>query len=134
MSELHPLEKWHQLVRERDAAGLDELLADEVIFYSPILYKPQNGKFLTMFYLTGALQVLGNEKFHYAREVVGANDAALEFETELDGIYVNGVDLLKWNDVGQVIEFKVMLRPLKAIQMVRQRMAELLNKMSGTEA
>jgi hypothetical protein len=131
MIQIHPLEKWHRLVRERDAAGLDELLADDVVFYSPILYKPQNGKFLTTFYLAGAMQVLGNEKFHYARELVGANDAVLEFETELDGIYVNGVDLLKWNDAGQVIEFKVMLRPLKAIQLVQQKMAELLESMGG---
>lgn len=131
MTQIHPLEKWHQLVRERDAAGLDELLADDVVFYSPILYKPQNGKFLTTLYLAGAMQVLGNEQFHYARELVGANDAALEFETEIDGIYVNGIDLLKWNDAGQVIEFKVMLRPLKAIQLVQQKMAELLESMGG---
>lgn len=132
MNQIHPLEKWHQLVRERDAAGLDELLADDVVFHSPILYKPQNGKFLTTMYLAGAMQVLGNEQFHYAREIVGATDAALEFETTVDGIYVNGVDLLKWNDAGQVIEFKVMLRPLKAIQLVQQKMAELLESMGGT--
>lgn len=123
---IHPLEKWHEIVRARSLEGLDELLADDVVFYSPILYKPQHGKALTTFYLAGALQVLGNDKFQYAREIVGARDAALEFETEVDGIYVNGVDLLRWNDAGQLIEFKVMLRPLKGIQIVQQKMADLL--------
>lgn len=131
MTPTNPLEKWHQLVRERSPEGLDELLADEVVFYSPILFKPQYGKALATFYLAGALQVLGNEKFRYAREVVGTHDAALEFETEIDGLYVNGIDLLKWNDAGQVTEFKVMLRPLKAIQIVQQKMAELLEQMGG---
>ena len=131
MIQIHPLEKWHHIVRDRSLEGLDELLADDAVFYSPILFKPQNGKALTTFYLAGALQVIGNEKFRYTRELVGAHDAALEFETEIDGIYVNGLDLLKWNDAGQVTEFKVMLRPLKAIQLVQQKMAELLESMSG---
>lgn len=129
MTQTHPLEKWHAIVRARSLEGLDELLADDVVFYSPILYKPQHGKGLTTFYLAGALEVLGNEKFHYVREVVGAHDAVLEFETEVDGMYVNGVDLLRWNDAGQLIEFKVMLRPLKGIQIVQQKMAELLAQM-----
>ncbi|MCI0478403.1 MAG: hypothetical protein L0Y55_19345, partial [Anaerolineales bacterium] len=79
----------------------------------------------------GAMEILGNEKSRYVREVVGETDAVLEFETEIDGIYVNGVDMLKWNDAGQLIEFKVMLRPLKAIQLVQRKMSELLEKTFG---
>ena len=131
MSEIHPLEKWHQVVRDRSLDELDTLLADDCIFYSPVVYKPQRGKALTTLYLAGAMEVLGSEKFQYVREVVGAQDAVLEFETTIDDIYVNGVDMLKWNDAGQLIEFKVMLRPLKAIQLVQERMAELLAKFMG---
>lgn len=130
LTQTHPLDRWHQLVRERSLEGLEELLAEDVVFYSPVLFKPQHGKALTTFYLAGALQVLGNDKFRYVREIVGAHDAALEFETELDGLYVNGVDLLQWNDTGQVTEFKVLLRPLKAIQIVQLKMAELLERVS----
>lgn len=127
----HPLERWHQVVQARSLEGLEELLAEDVVFYSPVLFKPQKGKALTTFYLAGALQVLGNEKFRYVREIVGAHDAMLEFETEVDGLYVNGVDLVRWNDAGQLTEFKVLLRPLKGIQIVQTKMAELLEGMSG---
>ncbi len=131
MTQSHPLERWHEIVRARSPEGLDELLADEVVFYSPILFKPQNGKALTTMYLTGALHVLGNERFRYVREIVGPRDAVLEFETQVDGLYINGVDLVRWNDAGKFIEFKVMLRPLKANQIVQQKMAELLAAMTG---
>jgi len=126
-----PLETWRRLARERNVDGLDELLADDVVFYSPILYTPQRGKPLTILYLAGAMEILGNETFRYVREVVGENDAVLEFEAELEGIYINGVDMLKWNDAGQLFEFKVMLRPLKAIQVVQRLMGELLQKTFG---
>ncbi len=132
MSAEHPLGKWHQVVRDRDVDALDTLLADDCVFYSPVVFKPQRGKTLTILYLAGAMQVLGSEKFQYVREVVGAYDAVLEFETAIDDIYVNGIDMLKWNDAGQLVEFKVMLRPLKAIQIVQERMAELLAQFSGT--
>lgn len=133
MTQTPPLEKWHQIVREWNVDAMDELLADDVVFFSPILFSPQKGKSLTILYLAGAMEILGNETFRYVREIIGARDALLEFETEIDGIYINGVDLLKWNDAGQLIEFKVMLRPLKAIQLVQQRMAELLQKTFGAE-
>lgn len=126
-----PLETWRQLVRERNVDGLDELLADDVVFYSPILYTPQRGKPLTILYLAGAMEILGNETFRYVREVVGETDAVLEFEAQVEGIYINGVDMLKWNNAGQVTEFKVMLRPLKALQVVQRLMGELLQKTFG---
>lgn len=130
----HPLETWHRLVRERNVDGLDELLADDAVFYSPVLYTPQRGKPLTILYLAGAIEILGNEKFRYVREVVGETDAVLEFEAEIEGIYINGVDMLKWNDAGQLVEIKVMLRPLRAIQIVQQKMGELLQKTFGASA
>lgn len=122
----HPLETWHRLVRSRDAAGLDALLADDAVFHSPVVHTPQRGRKLAAGYLGAAFQVFFNPGFRYVREIVGASDAMLEFETEVDGILVNGVDLIKWNDAGQIVEFKVMLRPLKAINVIHQRMAAML--------
>lgn len=121
-----PIDDWHRVVRERDAAGLDALLADFVVFHSPVMYTPQTGRTRTRTYLIAAMQVLGNETFHYVREFVGERDAVLEFVCEVDGVQVNGVDLIAWNEEGRISEFKVMLRPLKAVHVVQQHMADLL--------
>jgi hypothetical protein len=117
---------WHRLVAARDAAGLDALLAEDAVFHSPVVHAPQAGKALTTMYLTAAMHVFGNPTFRYVREVVGARDAVLEFQLEIDGIAVNGVDMLKWNDEGKIVEFKVMLRPLKAINLIHQKMGAML--------
>jgi hypothetical protein len=122
----HPLETWHRLVRTQDPSGLSVLLAEDAVFYSPVVHTPQRGRKLVAGYLTAAFQVFFNSSFRYVREIVGAADAVLEFETEIDGVLVNGVDLIKWNDAGQIVEFKVMIRPLKAINLIHQRMAAML--------
>ena len=122
----HALETWHRLVRTHDPSGLDALLAEDAIFYSPIVHTPQRGRKLAASYLSAAFQVFFNPTFRYVREIIGPSDAMLEFETEIDGIHVNGVDLIKWNESGQIVEFKVMLRPLKAINLIHQRMAAML--------
>ena len=132
-ADLHPVATWHRIVRERDAAGLDALLDDDVVFFSPVVHTPQRGKALATMYLGAALHVFGNPTFHYVREVVGARDAMLEFETEIDGVLVNGVDLLQWNDAGRLVEFKVMLRPLKAIQLIHERMGAMLQRAAKPE-
>lgn len=120
------LEEWHRIVRERDPDGLDDLLADEVVFHSPVVHTPQRGKPLTAMYLGAAVLVLGNPTFHYVREVVGDRDAVLEFVVEVDGIEINGVDMIRWNDAGRITDFKVMVRPLKAINLLHQKMAAML--------
>jgi hypothetical protein len=117
---------WHELVQTRDSEGLDVLLADSAVFHSPIVHSPQVGKPITKLYLLAAFQVFFNETFRYVRELRGPHDAVLEFEVEIDRIRVNGVDMIKWNDDGQIVEFKVMIRPLKAIQLIHQRMAAML--------
>jgi hypothetical protein len=119
---------WHEVARTRNVAGLDALLADEVVFHSPVVHTPQVGKKITKLYLAAAFQVFFNESFRYVREIVGPHDAALEFQVEIDGIAVNGIDLIKWNDAGQIVEFKVMIRPLKAINLIHQKMAAMLQK------
>jgi SnoaL-like domain len=120
------LETWHRLVRTQDPSGLNTLLAEDAVFYSPVVHTPQRGRKLAAWYLSAAFQVFFNPSFRYVREIAGPSDAMLEFETEIDGVLVNGVDLIKWNDAGQIVEFKVMLRPLKAINVIHQRMAAML--------
>ncbi len=122
------LEKWHEVARTRDGSGLDDLLADDVVFYSPVVHTPQVGKSITAKYLSAALHVFGNETFRYVREVVGEWDAVLEFETDIDGITVNGVDMIRWNADGQITEFKVMVRPLKAVNLIQQKMSEMIKR------
>lgn len=121
-----PIAHWHQLVKEHDVRGLDALLADGAVFLSPVVHTPQVGKAITKAYLAAAFQVFFNPSFRYVREIAGDRDAVLEFEVEIDGIKVNGVDMIKWNDEGKIVEFKVMLRPLKAVNLIHQKMAAML--------
>lgn len=114
------------MVRSRDPGLLAELLAEDATFHSPVVHRPQQGRDLVMLYLMGAMHVIGNDTFRYVREVVGDTDAVLEFVAEVDGIHVNGVDMIAWDAEGRITDFKVMLRPLKAIHLVQQRMADLL--------
>jgi len=122
----HPLAAWHRVVRSRDVAALGALLADDAVFHSPVVHAPQAGRTLVARYLGAAFKVFFNPTFRYVREIVGPSDAMLEFETEIDGVQVNGVDLIRWNDAGLIVDFKVMLRPLKAINLVHQRMGAML--------
>jgi len=128
-SMLDTLTLWHQIVRSRDGSSLDGLLHDEVVFHSPVVHTPQHGKAITTMYLRGALHVLNNEHFKYVREIAGPRDALLEFVTEIDGIQINGVDLIRWDDAGYIVDFKVMVRPLKAINILHQQMGELLQRL-----
>jgi hypothetical protein len=120
------LSRWHELVETRNPRGLHELIADGCVFHSPVVHTPQVGKAVTIQYLAAAMQVFFNPTFRYVREVVGPHDAVLEFELTLEGVYINGVDMVRWNDEGQVTDFKVMLRPLKGVNMIHQKMAAML--------
>ena len=120
------LSTWHALVASRNARGLDSLLAENVVFHSPVVHTPQVGKAITVQYLSAAFHVFFNESFRYVREIVGPSDAVLEFQVEIDGVSVNGVDMLKWDDEGRIVEFKVLIRPLKAINLIHQKMAAML--------
>ena len=122
----HPIKTWHTLLKAHNVSGLEHLLADDVVFFSPVVHTPQRGKALTKAYLAAAFQVFVNPSFHYVREILGPSDAMLEFETEIDGVLVNGVDIIKWNASGKVTEFKVMVRPLKAINLIHERMGAML--------
>ena len=119
------LRRWHEVVERRDPALLEDLLAPDAVFVSPVLHRPVVGRDLVVMYLTGALLVLGQE-FRYVREVASGDTAVLEFESTLDGLTVNGVDIITFGSDDRIVEFKVMLRPLSATLAVKERMAALL--------
>lgn len=123
---INPLARWHELVTSRNPQGLDSLLSDGVVFHSPVVHTPQVGKAITVQYLTAALRVFFNESFRYVREIAGEREAVLEFQVEIDGVSVNGVDMIKWNEAGKIVDFKVLIRPLKAINLIHQKMAAML--------
>jgi hypothetical protein len=124
----HPIAVWHELVRNQDAAGLNALLAEDVVFHSPVVHTPQRGRRLARWYLAAAFGVFAVPSFRYARQIIGSSEAMLEFEAQIEGIYINGVDIIKWDASGQIVDFKVMLRPLKAINLIHQRMAAMLQE------
>jgi ketosteroid isomerase-like protein len=127
------VERWHAFLTAPDPGGLDELLADDVVFYSPIVYTPQRGKDITTLYLQAAQQTLpgdgGDGAFRYTKQVLGGDTAVLEFETSVDGKYVNGVDIIRCDDAGRIVEFRVMLRPLQAVNIVHEQMRAMLEAM-----
>jgi len=138
--------KWHAYLRGEVPGGLDELLDDDVVFYSPIVFTPQRGKAVTTLYLQAAAQTfpgdastssgdreVGGRSFHYTKTVASGDTAVLEFETTIDGKYVNGVDIITCNDEGRIVEFRVMIRPLQAVELIHRRMAAMLERMTPAE-
>lgn len=127
---MNTIEVWHDIMRDRDPARLQEVLAEDCVFLSPVVHTPQEGKEITTLYLTGAMHVF-NEGFRYTKEIVAGNHAVLEFECGIDGIMVNGVDIMTFDEQGKIVEFRVMVRPLKAINMLHQRMGEMLQQLAS---
>ena len=146
--------RWHACMRGELPGGLDELLDDDVVFYSPIVFTPQEGKAITTLYLEAASHALpggqrdeqvergesspdegggtSGGRFHYTKQVLAGDTAVLEFETTVEGKYVNGVDIIRCNDAGRIVEFRVMIRPLQAVNLVHQQMAATLERMKPT--
>ena len=120
------IQRWHELVASRNFDGLDQLLADDVVFQSPAVHTPQVGKSITKKYLVAAMHVLDSGQFRYVGEWHAGSSAVLEFETMIGDVQVNGVDMIWWNADGQITKFKVMLRPIKALQTVVPLMAQAL--------
>jgi hypothetical protein len=117
-----PLHRWHAVVESKDPALLDDLLADEVVFRSPAVFAPQEGKVLATSYLSAALKVLG-PSLRYVSQWHDHASAVLEFEADLDGVYAQGVDILRWNAEGKLVSFTVMVRPLRGLQKLVELMA-----------
>jgi ketosteroid isomerase-like protein len=123
------IDRWHRHLAGELPGGLVELLADDVIFYSPIVYTPQRGRDITTAYLQAAKQTLGVGDFRYTKQVLAGDTAVLEFETTLEGKYVNGVDIIRCDDTGKIVEFRVMIRPLQAVNAVHEQMRAMLDSM-----
>jgi len=123
-----PIERWHAIVKSRDALGLGELLADDAVFESPVVHTPQVGKAITEKYLNAAMHVLNNDTFRYLNEWYGERSAVLEFQCSCDGVLINGVDIIEWNEAGRISRFKVMVRPLKAINTLHEMMRNMLQR------
>jgi ketosteroid isomerase-like protein len=120
------IEAWHEVALSGDTAALRELLAEDACFHSPVLHRPLQGRELTALYLGAAGRVFAGSGFRYVREIAEGSDAALEFVATLDGIEINGVDLIHWDAYGRIADFKVMIRPWKAIEKMREKMAAML--------
>ena len=125
------LARWHEFAKKSNPDTLDDIIADEAVFHSPIVHTPQEGKALVKMYLTAAGVVFFSDKFKYVGEWLSDDGVVLEFQTEMDGIKVNGVDMIRFDEAGQIIEFKVMIRPLKAINMVHQKMMAMLEQQNS---
>jgi len=128
MSTRDGLAAWHTYIETEDAAVLADLLADDAVFHSPVVHTPQEGKAIVQKYLLSAMQVLNGDGFGYVRELVDGENVMLEFVSEVDGIKINGIDLIRFNAEGKIVDFKVMVRPLKAINKLWELMAAQLQK------
>ncbi len=124
------LRAWHAVAQSRDPALLADLLADDVEFRSPAVFRPQQGKALTTMYLTGAIGVLG-PSLRYVHEWHDDASAVLEFEAELDGVYVQGIDMLRWNSADKLVSFTVMVRPMRGLEKLIELMRSQLAAIQG---
>ncbi|MGL6109074.1 MAG: nuclear transport factor 2 family protein [Rubrivivax sp.] len=122
------IEEWHQIVKCRDARALEALLAEDVVFLSPVVHTPQVGRAITLAYLHAAMQVLNNHSFRYLEQWFNPDSAVLEFACTVEGIEINGVDMIHWNAEGRINHFKVMVRPLKAINKLHEMMGRELQR------
>ena len=123
------IKKWHKVIESNNLELLNEIIADNAIFSSPVVFKPMEGKEITMMYLNAAGESFNMEKFEYTKEIHDDMNSVLEFETYIDEISVNGVDMIEWNEDGKISNFKVMIRPYKAVQKVQEKMIEALDNL-----
>jgi hypothetical protein len=121
------LDKWYGYMKSHDRAALWDLLHPDAVFESPVVHTPQRGRDITFKYLSSAEKVLGRPGFAYVGEWRSADGAVLEFEKAIDGITINGVDIIRFSDDGRIIHFKVMVRMLKAINLLHRLMGEQLS-------
>tara|TARA_B110000438_G_C15472107_1_gene503590 strand:- start:266 stop:661 length:396 start_codon:yes stop_codon:yes gene_type:complete len=118
----NPIKKWHKVVKLRDYDLLKSILADDIIFYSPIVYTPQKGKDIAIKYLVAASEVFNTGNFSYDKEVIQGQQASLEFSLNINDTEINGIDLISWNNDGKINEFKVFIRPLQGINIIHKMM------------
>ena len=129
MSAENGLKNWHRVLEGGNRPDdLAAIIREDAVFHSPVVHTPQRGRDIVVAYLAAAGVVLNTDKFRYVREFGDGDHALLEFVTELDGIHINGVDIITFDDKGMISDFKVMVRPLKAINKVWEMMGAQLAK------
>ena len=132
MTASNGLANWHRVIENgSNPAELAAIIHKDAVFHSPVVHTPQQGRDLVVAYLAAAGQTLGNDSFTYVRELVDGENAMLEFETQMDGIHVNGADIIRFDANGMITDFKVMVRPLKAVNKVWEQMAAMLEAMKA---
>jgi len=120
------IDRWLDVIENGQTAGLDDMLAEDAVFYSPAVFTPQRGRAKAAAYLRAAEHMFAGTNFHYVNKWIDSHSAVLEFAADIDGISVEGIDILHWNDEGRLTSVKVMMRPFKGLQAVIAKMAELL--------
>lgn len=135
MSAVEGLKRWHEVIEGGSSPeALSAIIHENAVFHSPVVHTPQVGRAIVVAYLSAAGNTLGNDSFQYVRELVDGENAMMEFTTEMDGIHVNGIDLIRFDADGMITDFKVMVRPLKAVNKVWEQMAAMLEKMKAASA
>ncbi|WP_324828949.1 nuclear transport factor 2 family protein [Qipengyuania zhejiangensis] len=133
MSAREGLKRWHEVIDGGSSLdALSAIIHEDAVFHSPVVHTPQRGRPIVVAYLHAAGDTLGNDSFEYVRELVDGENAMLEFKTEMDGIMVNGIDLIRFDEDGMITDFKVMVRPLKAVNKVWEKMAAQLEKQKAS--
>lgn len=126
------LKAWHAIADNgMKPDQLATILHDDAVFHSPVVHTPQRGKPIVLAYLTAAGMTLGQDGFSYLREVASGDTVVLEFQSEMEGIHVNGIDMITFDEDGMITDFKVMVRPLKAVNKVWEMMGKQLEAMKG---
>lgn len=120
------IQRWIEIIDGDRTDELDDILAEDCVFHSPAVFTPQEGRAKAAMYLRAASKLFGGTDFHYIEHWYGDGSAVLEFAATIDGVYVNGIDMIHWNDAEKIVSFKVMMRPLKGLQVIVPKMAELL--------
>jgi hypothetical protein len=120
------LDKWYGYIKSHDRKELWDLLHPDAVFESPVVHTPQRGRDTTFKYLVSALKVLNGQSFRYLGEWRSETGAVLEFATDIDCITINGIDIITFDGDGRITHFKVMVRPLKAMNLLHRLMGEQL--------
>lgn len=122
-----PIPRWHELVERQDLSIFDEIFHDDCVFYSPLVFQPKEGKALTKQFLSAAARMFNEaDHFTYVKEVIDETSAVLVFHSKIDGIFIEGIDMITWNEEGLITEFKVFIRPMKGIMKVATTMQKQL--------
>jgi hypothetical protein len=126
------LSNWHTLIKNKAVSQVSTLLADDVTLYSPVIHTPIKGKEMVSMYLTAAFHTFLNGSFNYDREFLSNNAAVLEFSLKIQDLDINGIDMITWNEQGKITEFKVMIRPYKALNMINDQMTAMLDQLKNS--